>query len=68
MRFWRLDFGFSGAGGGRPVLAAARKASSTESGYSDSLSRLALFLEAGFSFEFIREAGGNCAIGKSQTP
>ena len=55
-----FGFGLSGAGG-RPVWAAARKASSIESGYSESFWRFevalsSVFLPGRLSFAFMRRA------------
>lgn len=62
VRFLRFGFGLSGGrGGGCPVWAAARNASSIETGYSDSFSRFevvlgTVLLTDRLSFVFMRKA------------
>jgi hypothetical protein len=56
-----LRFGLGLLGSGRPVRAAARSASSIESGYNESFSRFELvlssvFLSGRLSFEFMRQS------------
>jgi hypothetical protein len=59
-RFFRFGLVLAGAGD-RPVRAAARRASSIESGYSDSFSRFELVLSSvslrgRLSFAFMRQS------------